>query len=353
MVRTLVSINAEKMKSKELQTLVVSKHEKGDGPQKIFDDLNGLLCLKTIQRWCKMIVTNGAIELRHPPGRTRRASGQETRQKIKSRLRRKKPVSVRKLAQELDISRSTVHRMLKNDLKLKAYKKTVEPLLTDLQKTKRIKFCHWIRNTFTKEETLRILFSDEKMFDIDGVYNSQNDRVWAATRAEADENGGKKQKRKFPQKVMVWLGACSKGLTPLVILDNGTVNKDRYISEVLPVALKFGRKVFGNDFTFQQDGATCHTHKESQQWCADNFPAFLHKTRWPPNSPDLNPLDYCVWDELGHAIKWDRVTNKKTLIDELKVAVKRVSLDIVLESCLSWTARLRAVVENGGGYIRK
>ncbi len=26
-----------------------------------------------------------------------------------------------------------------------------------------------------------------KLFDIDGVYNSQNDRVWAVNRAEAEE----------------------------------------------------------------------------------------------------------------------------------------------------------------------
>ena len=32
---------------------------------------------------------------------------------------------------------------------------------------------------------MRILFLDERMFDIDGVYNAQNDRVWAVDRATA------------------------------------------------------------------------------------------------------------------------------------------------------------------------
>ena len=50
---------------------------------------------------------------------------------------------------------------------------------------------------------MKILFSDEKLFDIDGVYNSQNDRVWAVSRGEADKQGGIKQARKFPEKVMV------------------------------------------------------------------------------------------------------------------------------------------------------
>ena len=112
---------------------------------------------------------------------------------------------------------------------------------------------------------MKILFSDEKMFDIDGVYNSQNDRIWAVDRVTANNNGGIKKQRKFPQKVMVWMGACSKGLTPLVIFDKGTVDHARYIKEVLPVALKYGNKVFGNVWTFQQDGVRPHTHHLTQQ----------------------------------------------------------------------------------------
>ena len=42
-------------------------------------------------------------------------------------------------------------------------------------------------NNFRKEDTLRILFCDEKFFDIDGVFNSQNDRLWVVGRADADK----------------------------------------------------------------------------------------------------------------------------------------------------------------------
>ena len=130
----------------------------------------------------------------------------------------------------------------------------------------------------------------------------------AISRAEADKNGGIKEKRKFPQKVMVWWGACSKSVTPLVILDEETVDHARYIKEVLLVTLKYGNKIFGNDWTFQQDGAKPHTHHLTQEWCHDNFPAFINKDQWPPNNPDLNLLDYCLWDELVGAMNWDKVT---------------------------------------------
>ena len=50
---------------------------------------------------------------------------------------------------------------------------------------------------------MRILFSDAKMFDLDGIYSSQNDRIWVINREEANWRGGKKQQEKFAEKVMI------------------------------------------------------------------------------------------------------------------------------------------------------
>ena len=112
---------------------------------------------------------------------------------------------------------------------------------------------------------MKIRFSDEKMFDIDGVYNSQNERIWAANPMEADAKGGIKRRRKYSQKVMVWLAVCSQSVSPLIIFDDGTLNHVRYINEVLPVALQYENKVFGNHWTFQQDSGRPHIHVKTQQ----------------------------------------------------------------------------------------
>ena len=50
---------------------------------------------------------------------------------------------------------------------------------------------------------------------------------------------------------MVWLAICSKGLSPLVIIENNKLNSNQYIQKILPVAVKFGNNHFGNDWTFQ------------------------------------------------------------------------------------------------------
>ena len=99
---------------------------------------------------------------------------------------------------------------------------------------------------------------------------------------------------KHSEKIMVWLGACSKGITPLVIFNKETVDHAVYIEKVLSVALKHGNEVLGSAWIFQQNGAEPHSHYLTQQWCRDNFPSLTNSKNWSLNSRDLNPLDYSI-----------------------------------------------------------
>ena len=93
--------------------------------------------------------------------------------------------------------------------------------------------------------------------------------------------------------------------------------------------------MFGTDSTFQQDSGKAHVHAKSQEWCSKHFPCFIDKDYWYPNSSDLNPFDYNIWYELAQQVNWDAVISKTTLICELKRTVRKVSPDVVFESCLS------------------
>ena len=137
-----------------------------------------------------MVRETGTINLSHSLARPRIIRTKGMIQKVRKPMKRKKRVPVRKLAGELDISNGYVVRILKQDLGYRSYKKRVEPALTDFEKSKRMKFANWVRHNFQKEHTLRILFSDEKMFDLDGMYNAQNDRIWAVNCEETDKTGG-------------------------------------------------------------------------------------------------------------------------------------------------------------------
>ena len=136
------------MKSIDLQKLVLFKYQKDETLSKFFNDLNGSVSLRTIQRWCKMIKEKGTIELRYSSGRSRASRTKKNLQKVKNCLNRKKKVAVRTLAREMSISKDSVHRILQKVLNFWAYKKRIEPLLTNAQKTKRIQFVNWVRNNF-------------------------------------------------------------------------------------------------------------------------------------------------------------------------------------------------------------
>ena len=193
---------------------------------------------------------------------------------------------------------------------------------------------------------MRFLFSDEKLLYIDGVYNSQNKRVWAPSRTKTDVKDSTKEVQNFPTKVMTWFGVCSKGVSPLVIFVERIVGHEHYIHEVLPVALKFGNDIFGNNWTFQQDGGRPRVHQKTQEGCRSHLPLFIDKDYWPPNSSDLNPLDYCIRNEFAGTINRDLVRSKVTLINQLKLSLKKIHPEVVVESCISWTNRLKQVNGN-------
>ena len=158
-----------------------------------------------------------------------------------------KCVTSRKRTRRLAISCTNVQGMRRCDLRLRSYTVLKEPLVTDEHREKRTKFLKWIGTNFHKESIMGFLYFDEKMFDIDVTYNTRNDRIWVVDHKDANDKSGVGRRRKFPRELAVWLAVFSKGVWTLVTFENGTVGYDRYIMEVLLVALKYVNRMFRND----------------------------------------------------------------------------------------------------------
>ena len=54
-------------------------------------------------------------------------------------------------------------------------------------------------------------------------------------------------------------------------------------------------------WTLQQDGPTSHANNTISYLKKENV-SFIEPQMWPPNSPDLNPVDYAVWGALQQQI---------------------------------------------------
>jgi len=93
--------------------------------------------------------------------------------------------------------------------------------------------------------------------------------------------------------------------------------------------------------------------RQSQEWLATHTPDFIKKDEWPPNSPDLNPLDFCVWGLMLE--KYTKHKPKPTTREELKVVLQNIwdSLEQgkIDKAVLAFRKRLRACVQAEGGHF--
>ena len=106
------------------------------------------------------------------------------------------------------------------------------------------------------------------------------------------------------------------------VADKVKINAEHYTSTLLPQLLNDCHTLLAEDFLFQQAGAPAHTSRQSQELLQASTPDFIGKDEWPPNSPDLNPLDYCVWGLMQESYK--KFTPKPTSISELKTALQTI-----------------------------
>ena len=152
---------------------------------------------------------------------------------------------------------------------------------------------------------------------------------------------------------MVWLAACSAGLTKSIIFKPcETLQQGNYVKDVLPLVLSEGKRLIGGSFIFQQDNATPHKSNLAQTWCEGNLPDFINSNRWPANSPDLNVLDYYVWDAVGQHMRWDKVHDYRSLQEEIARGIRLVPKAGVASSIDSWSRRILKILRTKGAYIK-
>ena len=72
---------------------------------------------------------------------------------------------------------------------------------------------------------------------------------------------------------------------------------------------------------------------------------------WPPNSPDLNPLDYSIWSILEEKACQKPHPNVESLKRVLKKAWKEISLETLEKIVDNFPKRLKACVDANGGHF--
>jgi len=263
--------------------------------------------------------------------------------------------SPREISHEIGISHGSVRRIVKLDLKLKTFRRREVQLLTHADKAKRLAACKRLLRRVTKAKLTRTWFSDEKIFTVQTPTNSQNDRVYGAVSVKrhiAPERLLKGRKR-FSNSVMVPVAVSQMGKTSLVFVQPGTkVNSSYYCEKVLKEGLLPDiRNIAGDVFTFQQDGAPSHRSKQTVEFPQSEVPDFIEPANWPPNSPDLNPVDYCIWGSLQQLVYRQKIRDREHLKHVLQECWECISQDMINRAIGQFHKCLSSVVAASGGHI--
>lgn len=261
----------------------------------------------------------------------------------------------REISRELGISRGSVNRIVRRDLRLQCFKKRKASELTAANKQVRLERARELLKLYPRSLVNFIFFTDEKVFTVARPSNSQNDRVYAAvgtTKKNIPACRLLRTRSHFSRSVMVSVGVSVLGVTGLHFVNPGVkVNGQYYRDTLLKEELLPDIRDISEFFIFQQDNAPAHRARATVDLLSTETPAFIPPTLWPPNSPDLNPVDYKLWSVIQEQVYKVKVNN----VDELRQRIQTVwdELDqrVIDKAIKQWRTRLRACVKAKGGHF--
>jgi transposase len=190
-----------------------------------------------------------------------------------------------------------------------------KPYISEVNREKRLNFAlqheHW-----KPWQWKRVLFSDESTFTL----SQRSDRVWREVNEELKLSCISSSVKHSPS-LMFWGCFAYVGLGPIIPLHGsvtGAIHAETIKKYVVPTLQKF----FSRGGIFQEDNATPHKSKVAT---AVREAYRIKKLSWPPQSPDLNPIEN-LWHEMKDSIR--RKSPAPSNLQELKKYVKRAWKDL-------------------------
>jgi hypothetical protein len=148
------------------------------------------------------------------------------------------------------------------------------------------------------------------------VWNDGPVRVWRRA-GDRFKQGMTKGTVKHSKSIMMHLIIEAGGRSRLTRCD-ALQNSASYQATILTPNLSFIRRVGqrgGGPYVYMQDGAPCHTSRSTMAFLAAHRVTML--PNWPPNSPDLNPVEHC-WSWISRQL----IGQQFRTDDELEAAVR-------------------------------
>lgn len=253
-------------------------------------------------------------------------------------------VSAKKIKRDLGLPCSirTIQRTLHDSSTLVYRKMIAVPKLTLIHRLRRMNWCRERMNW--NEQWKKIIFSDEKMFTLDGP--TTNQYCWQDVRkprlrlARNHSGGGG---------VMVWGAIGWFGKSELVF-PSSNLDSETYQNIIRDGLIPIANDIGGLNYVFVQDNAPAHTASSTRVFLATND---IELSTFPAKSPDLNIIEN-LWGILSQAV----YANGKqyTRIMDLKLAIQiawaNLSVNSIQSLYNSIPNRLKDVISRKGDITK-
>lgn len=327
--------------------------------------------LHFVRRWQKRYRDTGTVNGLSKPGRSSKLSPAA----IEHACRLLETGSVRTVEEatnevqrdlQVRFSKETLRRgMAAHGMCYRCVKKC--PLLTDLQKLKRVQFSKTNRRRAWKG----VMFTDSSLFLLFPLRSAHALRAWG-------RNGSRRMAHlpKHCGGVHAYMGVTYYGCTDLIFVTGTAGQKSKHINpktgrlhdgvcsaeyiqlvehQLLPAGQRlFNKSAHWKDkWTFQQDGAPPHRSVSTMKYIDQHCPGGLLKD-WPPNSPDLSWIEN-IWAWMDGQLR--KRSQQPTTVQQLKEALCDIKESVplqMLQHCVTgMAARMQTAIRVKGGHIGK
>ena len=321
--------------------------------------------LRNVGYLLKKIHETGDIKRREGSGRPKSSKAESNINAVKELIssQEDKPgthATPNEISKMMDIPRTSIRRINAEDLKLQPFKKIKGQRTDTRTNEKRIERCPNLLRVFTKQVLETAFFSDEKIFKVIQLLNVQNDRTYVSS---ADKKSTIENKRLyversgFPISLMVSVAVSNVGKSSIFFIKpgekvNGAYYRKKLLASMIP---EMDRLTGYQPYVFIQDGARSYTANETVRFSnQQRYLTLLQPNMWPPNSPDLNPVDYCVWSALERNVyRGRRFENTIELKESILQEWEALPQAVINNAIDGFRSRVRLEIVENGQHIEK
>ncbi|CAF1392730.1 unnamed protein product [Rotaria sordida] len=255
--------------------------------------------LTTVERWSKLFREGREeIEDESRPGRPITETTSENIEEIRLLINDDPYLTIEELQEQTDLSYGTVHRIITDHLNLrKVTARYIPKDLTDFQRAERVRICKENLAKF-QQGTWRlcdIITGDESWFYHKQIGRKSSNAAWVR---RGDPPPTVVRQSKYASKTLLSIFFKPNGPVFIHHLERGqTIDHQYYINNCLrPLVdeIKRQRPSYGTrGIKIHYDNARPHVHEDVSSYLESEHLTIIPH---PPNSPDLSPCDFWLFD---------------------------------------------------------